>query len=190
MNKLSKEKRNQLILVALGTVIVAALIYIFLISPQDKRLVQIKQDKLAADQQLSLYSKTISDSSNSATLLVQTANSLSEAEKDMASASGDNYIWIYNLISQFNKGYNVDIPSIGQPAVSPMDALPHFPYNDQVTVQVSGDAYYHDFGKFIADFENKYPHIRVLNLVLEPAGTGDEKLNFRMDIVALIKPNS
>ena len=72
-----------------------------------------------------------------------------------------------------------------------MDLLPHFPYK-QLKVTVNGTAYYHDLGKFIADFENTYPHARVVNLTIDPAGgTGDdsEKLAFRMDIIALINPN-
>ncbi len=71
-----------------------------------------------------------------------------------------------------------------------VDLLSKFPYK-QLKVTVNGTAYYHDLGKFIADFENTYPHARITNLTLEPAGnTGDnsEKLAFRMDIVALTNP--
>jgi len=73
-----------------------------------------------------------------------------------------------------------------------VDVLPQFPYR-QIKVNISGTAYYHDLGKFIADFENTFPHIRVVNLTVEPlniTGLGNEKLSFRMDIVALAKPNS
>jgi len=48
-------------------------------------------------------------------------------------------------------------------------------------------------GKFVADFENKYPHCRVVNLTADPAGNGPnagERLGFRMDIVALVKPTN
>jgi hypothetical protein len=47
-------------------------------------------------------------------------------------------------------------------------------------------------GKFIADFENSFPHSRVVHLVVEPAVGPDgnnEKLSFRMEIVALVKLN-
>ena len=70
--------------------------------------------------------------------------------------------------------------------------LPQFPYK-QIRVNINGTAYYHDLGKFIADFENTFPHIRIVNLTIEPVNTadpGNEKLSFRMDIVALVKPNS
>ena len=71
-----------------------------------------------------------------------------------------------------------------------VDLMPHFPYK-QLKVTVGGTAYYHDLGKFIADFENTYPHARIANLTLEPVGgTADsgEKLAFRMDIIALANP--
>jgi hypothetical protein len=81
-----------------------------------------------------------------------------------------------------------------------VDLLPHFPYK-QLKITVSGTAFYHDLGKFIADFENAFPHMRVVNLALEPATGGNspasatsgaspgvnEKLSFKMDIVTLVK---
>ena len=75
-------------------------------------------------------------------------------------------------------------------------APPHFHavyQGEQIKVNINGTAYYHDLGKFIADFENNFPHIRIVNLTIEPASAGEpgnEKLSFRMDIVALVKPNS
>jgi hypothetical protein len=75
-------------------------------------------------------------------------------------------------------------------------ALPRFPYKAAL-FNVRGTAYFHDLGKFLADFENSFPYIRVQNLELEPAAsssatsTGDaEKLAFRMEIVTLINPNA
>jgi hypothetical protein len=56
-----------------------------------------------------------------------------------------------------------------------------------------GTGYFHDIGKFIADLENKFPHMRVVNLAIDPSnaqGAGLEKLSFRMEIVALVKPNA
>ncbi|HUA67649.1 MAG TPA: type II secretion system protein GspM [Candidatus Saccharimonadales bacterium] len=188
MKKLSKEKRNQLIMVILGTVVLLALIYIGLIAPQDQELRTIANEKSAADAKLNQMKMTIKQSENSAAKVREASDQLLQAEGDLA--SGDIYAWTYDLISQFKRAYDVDIPAIGQPAIGAVDVLPHFPYSQQVTVSVNGTAYYHDFGKFIADFENKFPHIRVANLILEPADPDNEKLNFRMDIIALVKPNS
>lgn len=188
MNRISKEKRNQLILVIIATVAVLALIYFGLIVPQNNKLLKIADEKRTADAKLAQIKNTIKQSSDSTTGVTDASYSLLQAENDVA--SGDIYAWTYDLISQFKKSYNVDIPSISQPTVNDVDVLPNFPYKQQLTVSITGTAYYQDFGKFIADFENKFPHIRVVNLVLDPAGAGTEKLNFRMDIIALIKPTS
>jgi hypothetical protein len=74
--------------------------------------------------------------------------------------------------------------------ISDVDLLPKFPYK-QLKVSVTGTAYYHDLGKFIADFENTFPHIRITNLTVDTGGAtaeGGEKLAFRMEVVALVKP--
>ena len=72
-----------------------------------------------------------------------------------------------------------------------VNLLPDFPYK-QATFTVAGTARFHDFGRFLADFENEFPHVRVVNLSLDantPAGGEDaETLNFKMEIVTLIKP--
>jgi hypothetical protein len=86
----------------------------------------------------------------------------------------------------------VDIPTPGQPIQGDCDLFANFPYK-QIHFSLIGTAYYHDLGKFIADFENKFPHCRVVNLAADATGTGPgggEKLNFRMDIAALVKPTN
>jgi len=59
-----------------------------------------------------------------------------------------------------------------------------------------GTAYYHDFGRFVADFENAFPYMRIQNIELDPASASaaspqqePEKLSFRLEIVALVNPN-
>ena len=104
---------------------------------------------------------------------------------------GDLYSWTYNTIRHFKTPYQVEIPEIGHPDVGSVDLFPSFPFK-QVRFTITGTAYYHDLGKFIADFENTYPHIRVVNLQIQPADAADgaEKLSFRMDIIALVKSTS
>ena len=116
------------------------------------------------------------------------------AEQEEAMASGDIYSWAVNALRRFKLSYRVEIPQIGQPTPpGDVNLLPNFPYK-QVTLRVGGTAYYHDFGNFIADFENQFPQIRVANLSLESApsvGPGEkEKLAFSLDIIALVKPSA
>jgi len=80
--------------------------------------------------------------------------------------------------------------------------LPKFPYQ-AATFGVKLSARYHDFGRFLADFENEFPYLRVKNLevapeaakfgVREEAGLdqrlrSQESLLINMRVVTLIKP--
>ena len=72
------------------------------------------------------------------------------------------------------------------------EMLPGFPYR-QIKFLIVGTGFYHDIGKFIADLENQFPHIRVLNLSIDSVAVQDstpEKLSFRMEVAALLKPHS
>ncbi|MGA9777770.1 MAG: hypothetical protein ACLPRE_03685 [Limisphaerales bacterium] len=187
--KLPKDKRNQLVLVLVCTLGVIGLMWSELIQPRYSALAQIVASQNVAEAKLGGIQTAINHASNTATELTNVTRTLSEAESDMA--SGDLYSWTYNTMRLFKSQYQVDIPEIGHPDVGPVDLFSSFPFK-QVKFTITGTAYYHDLGKFIADFENTYPHIRVVNLQIQPsdATDGAEKLSFRMDIIALVKSTS
>jgi hypothetical protein len=186
MKKLSKEKRNQLIIVGLVTVAVLALIGFGLIRSQYSSIAQIRKDKAAADARLQNIKNTIKSADTMASELAEVTNALLHAEEDMA--SGDVYSWTYDTIRRFKQTYKVEIPDIGHPTIGNVELLPSFPYK-QIQFSINGTAYYHDLGKFIADFENNFPHSRMVHLVISPGGDNPEKLSFRMEIITLMKPN-
>lgn len=185
--KLSKEKRNQFIVVLVCAAAVLALMWLYLIQPRYAALSRSATAQKNANDKLAGIQSTIKHASATAAELTGEMQVLSNAETDMA--SGDLYSWTYNTIRLFNKpSYHVDIPDIGHPDVGAMNLLPGFPYK-QVKFTVTGTAYYQDLGKFIADFENKFPHIRVVNLQMQPTdlASGSEKLAFKMDVIVLVK---
>ncbi|HTY86690.1 MAG TPA: hypothetical protein VMB80_04435 [Candidatus Acidoferrum sp.] len=188
MKRLSKEKRNQLIIVVVATLAVLGLIYFGLIQRQYSSLEKIHKAKKEADAKLVSIRNTITNAAVVTNELSGNSVILAQTEQDMA--SGDLYSWTFNTLRRFRQPYRIEIPEVGQPVVGDMDLLPAFPYR-QIRFTVSGTGFYHDLGKFIADFENNFPHARLINLVVEPvSGTdGGEKLAFKMDIVALVKPN-
>jgi hypothetical protein len=188
MNKLPKEKRDLLILVCMGTVAVLCLICFFLIRPQYDAISRINKQISDRQNRIQDMDNAINKAEAMSVQLVDSTYTLTHAESDMA--SGDAAQWIYNTIRNFKAKYRVDISVNSQLTLGEVDLLPKFPYK-QLKVTTSGTAYYHDLGKFIADFENTFPHARIANLTLEPAGgTGDnsEKLSFRMDIIAVVNP--
>ncbi len=188
MNKLPKAKRDHLILVGMGTLFLLILIVYGLIRPQYAAVAGINSKISAARGHLQSMEDTIKKADAASSQLQDLTYTLTQAESDMA--SGDPAQWIYNTVRNFKESYKVDISVNSQLSMGEVDLLPHFPYK-QLKVTVGGTAYYHDLGKFIANFENAFPHARITGLNIEPGNsTGDnsEKLAFRMDIIALANP--
>ena len=188
MNKLPKEKRDQLILVGMGTLFLLILIILLLIRPQYATISGINAQIDTKRSSLQSMEDSIKKADAVSAQLSDLTYTLTQTEKDLV--TGDPAQWIYNTIRNFKEHYKVDISVNSQLSMGEVDLLPHFPYK-QLKVTVGGTAYYHDLGKFIADFENTFPHARITNLTLDPvggAGENNEKLSFRMDIIALANP--
>src|SRR5579871_51836 len=169
-NKLSKEKKSHLILVALLTVGAIGGIWYGLISNQKDKIAEIAKKIDDTHGQLTKMQQVVKEAAQVDDALKIAVKKLGDIEIGIPTSSGDLYSWIVNALKQFNTpGYKVDMPQFGIPSVAEMRMLPSFPYS-QATVPVSGSAYYWDFGKFLADFENKFPYMRVQNINLVPGG--------------------
>jgi Tfp pilus assembly protein PilO len=189
MNKISKEKRSQMFMALLLTAGVIAGLWFGLISYQKSKSEQLAKKINALDDQIKLVQKTVAEANKVGADLQGCTEKLDAIENSMA--SGDLFSWMVSTLKQFNvASYKVEVPQYGAPIVADVNMIPSFPYR-QATVAVGGMAYYYDLGKFIADLENHFPYMRVQNLTLEPAQGGNsdekEKLNFRMEVVALVK---
>jgi hypothetical protein len=190
--KLSKEKRNHLILVVIITLGVLSGLGFGLIKYQYVNLKHLSGKLAATDTKLKQMREAVKNSDKLETDLVDARKTLEATESDMA--SGDLYAWVINTLRTFKAGYKVDMPQFSpiSPAAN-VTLFASFPYKE-ATLTVAGTAHFHDLGKFIADFENQYPHIRVLNLTLDASGGGgtesQEALSFKMEIATLVKPNA
>jgi Tfp pilus assembly protein PilO len=190
MKRLSPAKRNQLIAVVLATIGLICLVYFLMIKPFNEQNEKLALDTKQQRARLEDIKKGIKQAESIAAGLTEVLQQLSHAEEDVA--TGDVFAWMYDTIRRFKVTYHVDIPSIGQSTVTDVDLIPAFPYK-QLRVSLSGSAYYHDLGKFISDFENNFPHMRLVNLAIEPSnqpGGSTERLTFRVDVIALVKPNT
>ena len=189
MNKLSAEKRNQLILVVLLTVAVMAGLWFGLIHFQQQNLEALANRKAAAAQKLKDIEMTVKNADQIEADLAQANKKLADLEDDMA--SGDLLSWMHDTIRKFKLPYKVELPQYSQVEEKETSLFAKFPYR-QATLTVGGTAHFHDLGKFVADFENQFPQMRLLNLDLEPSviPTEKEKISFKMEIVALVKPRT
>ena len=189
MNKLSKEKRSQLLLVVLLTGGLLAALWFGLIRFQQQHLEVLAQSKIAAERKFQQVKQAIETADLVETQVVEAGKRLSKIESTMA--SGDLYAWTIDTLRRFKLGYKVEIPQFSQiDGPKEMNMLAGFPYK-QATMSISGTAAYSELGKFVSDFENQFPYMRLLNLSLEPVpaqGAAEkERLSFRMEISALVK---
>ena len=192
LRKLSKEKKQQLILVGMVTLMALSGLGFGLIRYQYQKLTQLADAKIEAEKKLRHVRDLVKSATRQEADLTEAKKALAEAETDIA--SGDLYSWVMNALKQFKAGYKVEIPQFNPIGpVSEVTMLPGFPYK-QTTLSVGGTAHFHDLGQFLADFENHFPHIRLLNLNLEPnpntVPDDAETLLFKMDIVTLVKSPS
>jgi hypothetical protein len=195
MNKLPKDKRDKIILVAMATVGVLAAIWFALISNQLKALSTADKDKIEAGEKLAAGDATLKKAAQAEQGFADASTQLKRYEAAMA-APNDMYEWLIKTLSNFRLGYNVEIPQFSREMPAEVGMFPQFPYKAAVFT-IQGTAHYHDFGRFLADFENGFPYIRVQNLEMSPLGDQTstaaavrEKLTFRMDLLTLVRPTA
>ena len=189
--KLPIEKRKKLILVVVGTILAVAALYCLVISPQNQKLVRLANKKAEVQASQRRVLEAVRRASAIEDDLAGARKALVEAEADVA--SGDVYSWAINTLRQFKADYKVNIPqfsSLGP--VTDVNLLPNVPYK-QASLSLAGTAHFHDLGLFLADLENRFPHLRVVNLSLDlnssPAPEDQDTVSFKLDLVTLVKSN-
>jgi len=193
MSKIPKEKRNKVILVWVMIVAVVATWALMFLSWQLDAKNQANKDLAARQDQLKKMANLVKQNDAIKQSLAEAEQSLSALESRMVNS--DPYSWALDTLTKFKQGYEMDLPQFGQPVVGDNTLLPKFPYQ-QVALTVAGTAYFQDLGMFIADFENRFRFARIINLSVEPNGNVGadarerEKLNFKMDVVFLVKPKA
>jgi hypothetical protein len=189
-SKLSKEKRTNLILVVVTTLAVLGGLGFGLIKYQYENLGRLAIRKATATRKLEQMEDAVKNAARIESDLGEAKQTLTQLESDVG-PSGDLYSWVIGTVRTFKAPYKVEIPQFSQIGpITEMTMLPNFPYK-QASMTVAGKAHYHELGRFLADFENRFPHIRILNLGLDVDSTPQETemLAFRMDIATLVKPN-
>jgi hypothetical protein len=194
MKNLPNEKRNRLLLIAVGTVLCLAALWYVVIQTQKKTRDRIAKEILDQKNKVENAERLVSTTAEIQKKLEGSIKELKTIEDSMA--SGDMYSWIITTINKFRADRKVEIPQFSREVPIEVGVLPKFPYRAAL-FNVRGTAYFHDLGKFLADFENSFPYLRVQNLEMEPAAnssatsTGDaEKLAFKMEIVTLVNPTA
>lgn len=197
--KLSKDKRDRIILVAIVTVALTWALWQLVISTRNTRLVAQRTELEKKQNQLAEAKEWIERAQSVEKQMTESLASLATLEEGLAGRV-DPYAWSYLLLDRIRQQNpaltRLDVA--GKPSVGPARLLPDFPY-EAATFTVVGRGYYHDFGRFLANFENEYPYFRVENIELtsqssvadtQVAGNELEMLNLKFDVVVLLKPTA
>src|SRR6185295_39810 len=99
MNKLSKAKRDQILITVLSTAVVLTLIWFFLISPQRDAKQGIVKNRGAKEHQLQEMEDSIKKANSLTNELHQMQTQLESAETDMANY--DPNVWVYDIVRHF-----------------------------------------------------------------------------------------
>jgi len=193
MTKLSKTQKERLILVILGTAMLSLVLWHLIIAPTQK-LLQEKQNLLSD------WEAAQREGKNQTELLARLTSEFEETsaqirDAETSIASGDPYRWLMKTLPNLPEAEPVDVLNYEPPEITDWQIFPRVPYR-AVSFTVSGAGYYQDLGKLLVALENNYPWIRIKRLDLEPKHSAepdaaeDEKLNFRLEFVSMLKTNS
>jgi hypothetical protein len=201
MNKLPKEKRERFLLVLMGTVGILAALYLLVVSAQRTSLQECADKTDVAREKLEKAQRWLRMNESIHSRLAACRAELETKQADMAPV--DKFKWFYNTLDTFLAQHRVKLVDISrEPGIGELGVLPKFPYQ-AASFGVKLTARYHDFGAFLADFENRFPYMRVQNLRLESMSAAPaeealsaserqsqsaETLAITMRVVTLVKP--
>lgn len=185
MNNLSKEKKNQIVAVCLGTAACCAAIWFGLVEGMNERLKSIEKRRAEMAEKLAKAERLTKNRAALHEELLTKRAVINEIEDAMA--NGDMYAWIIGLMNREIPAFNLSVPVYSREAVVDIGVLAKFPYR-AAAFSIRGTGHFHDFGRFVAHLENRYPFMRVQNIELTPSSEGRGKLDFRFEIITPIKP--
>lgn len=186
MNKLSKAQRDQLIGIAFGAVALMVALWYFGVTAKEDELKHTRQKSVEMRQKLRDAETLMRQEDEISGTLQSRSELLAKREAGLA-PDRDAYAWLINTMNSFiqsRKGVSIDTYS--QPEINEVGIIPKFPYR-WATFHLKGTGYYHDVGRFFADFENAFPYFRIQNLNMSAnsgPGLEAEKLSVTFDLVA------
>lgn len=200
MNKLSKEKKDRLILTCIGCVGIIAVLYFLVITDQkreiaqlDSKIAALKSKRDISDKQVKRLPDIQVDLEEQKKVLIQKQAEMPKPEED--------HVWFIRIMEEMRTKYGLEVDDIKTPAPIDPGVLPKFPFRG-VELRVSVIGNYADFGRFLADFENRFPYMRVEIMSIGPEKAGatprpgevpsisskdSGTLRFNYRVIALIK---
>ncbi len=176
MTKINKTQRDQLIAVALGTAAVIACLWYLVVLAQNKQLAAADASCAKMKAKLKDAAAEVSKADKIGLDLTNNLEDLRRREVDFA-PEHEPFSWMMEKMRNFQLPSNelhryksVSIADIKPPEITDKGGvIAGFPYK-WAKFHITGEGYYHDFGKFIADFENAFPYFRIQDLDISVPG--------------------
>jgi hypothetical protein len=190
MTKWSGQTQKRVALLALGTAAVMGVIW-FLVITRLQAGLKNQIDKVeSVRRQLEVTQSGIRLAEKYNVELSSNGLALSEYETLMA--QGDIYRWVISSLRPLQAQHDVTVLDFTPPQIGEFNLPPKVPYK-AATYTIAGLARFHEFGAFLADFENSSPFIRIKSLTLEAVSPGavtstqSDKLSFKVEFSTLVK---
>lgn len=203
MNKLSKEKRDKLILTIIAVVGALGVLYTFVLGTQQDQLAAYRLQIASVKDKVSKAERLVKSDQIVAKNLEESKQALASRTRDMAPQAQAHY-WFLKLLDEQRKKQGLSssfLADITPPEFVPVGLLPKFPFRAaSFSVRLNGR--FAEIGRFIADLENAYPYFRLQLVRMAPAGnfTGasgssgggenPEMLMVEVRVVTLLKPGT
>ncbi len=190
MTKINKTQRDQLIAVAMGSAAVIACLWYLVVLAQNKQLAFADANCVKMRNTLKLASDKVRQADAVSAELARNLDALRQREAGLA-PEREPFSWMAETLRTFWSPGNdihhyksVAIADIKPPEITDKGVITGFPYK-WAKFHITGEGHYHDFGKFIADFENAFPYFRIVDLdIAVPALRRDaDMLSYTFDIV-------
>lgn len=187
MIKLTKDQREKLIAISMGSIMVMGGLWYFGVTSLQDSLVALQKKTAKMQGTLGEGERWIRRETEIKDTLRNDNASLAKLEAGLAPEGDRAYAWLINTMNTFiqnRAGINIDTYS--QPSFTESGFLQKFPYK-WVTFHLKGNGYYHDWGIFFRDFENSFPYFRIENPSFSAnigPGIAPEKLSVEFDLVA------
>ncbi len=190
MIKLTKTQRDQLIAVALAAAAVIACLWYLVVMAQNKQLDAATANCVKMRKTLKDASDKVRAAESVGAELAKSLEALKQREAGFA-PEHEPFSWMMEKMRSFQLPTNelhryksVSIADIKPPEISDKGVITGFPYK-WAKFHITGEGYYHDFGKFIADFENAFPCFRIQDLDISVPGIrkDPDMLSYSFDIV-------
>lgn len=173
MNKISKDKRDKVILSCLLFIGAVGLLYTFVLGAQKDQLGLLHKQILMAHDRVAKADALIRSGPMIDAQLKDNQKLLDTRLEGMA-PQGTYYYWFLKLVDQFReeeKLHPTFIVDVTQPEFIEAGLLPSFPYRAaSFGVRLNGQ--FQEIGRFIADLENTYPYFRVQSVRMAPQRSG------------------